>query len=225
MIARGFSGVIQLTNDWLFHRKLWHRMRTSIFAISALVLVTLAGCSTGAPASPIAPPTATQTPPSSVVVEPTPLSPATITPTIENGFSIYLLAQNIPPQQLAILSHLQLEIRPVLSINDIVTYAKATHEIGLTASGYERIHSLSVPVNGKAFAVCVDGQPIYAGAFWVGYSSLIFDGIVIDTIRATKEHPVIQIQLGYPGPAFFHGDDPRSDPRILQALEQAGKLK
>ena len=186
MIARGFSGVIQLTNDWLFHRKLWHRMRTSIFAISALVLVTLVGCSTGAPASPIAPPTATQTPPSSVVVEPTPLSPTTITPTIENGFSIYLLAQNIPPEQLAILSHLQLENRPVLSINDIVTYAKATHEIGLTASGYERIHSLSVPVNGKAFAVCVNGQPIYAGAFWVGYSSLIFDGIVIDTIRATQ---------------------------------------
>ncbi len=85
-------------------------MRTSIFAISALVLVTLVGCSTGAPASPIAPPTATQTPPSSVVVEPTLLSPATITPTIENGFSIYLLAQNIPPEQLVILSHLELEI-------------------------------------------------------------------------------------------------------------------
>lgn len=225
MIARGFSGVIHLTNDWQFHRKLWHRMRTSIFAISALVLVTLVGCSTGAPASPIAPSTATQTPLSSVAVEPTLLSPATITPTIENGFSIYLLAQNIPPEQLAILSHLELENIPVLSINDIATYAKATHEIELTASGYERIHSLSVPTNGRAFAVCVNGDPIYSGAFWAGYSSQSFDGIVIDPIYATKEHPVIQIQLGYPGPAFFHGDDPRSDPRILQALEQAGKLK
>ena len=176
-------------------------------------------------ASPIAPPTATQTPPSSVVVEPTLLSPATITPTIENGFSIYLLAQNISPQQLAVLSHLELEKDPLLSINDIVAYRKATHEIELTATGYERIHGLSVSVNGKAFAVCVDGQPIYGGAFWVGYSSLSFDGIVIDTILATKEHPVIQIQLGYPGSAFFRGDDPRSDPRILQAFEQAGKLR
>jgi hypothetical protein len=225
MIARGFSCVIQLTNDWLFHRRLWHRMRTSVFAIRVLVLVTLVGCSTGAPASPVAPKTSTQTPPSSVVVEPTKLSPVTITPTIENGFSIYLLAQDTSPQQLAILSHLELEENPLLSINDIVSYRKATHEIELTTTGYNRIASLSVPVNGKAFAVCVYGQPIYAGAFWVGYSSLSFDGIVIDTISASKEHPVLQIQLGYPGPAFFHGDDPRSDPRILQALEQAGKLK
>lgn len=200
-------------------------MGTLIFAIITLVLVTLVGCNTRAPISITAPPTATQTHPSSVLVEPTLLPPATITPTIENEFTIYLLAQNISPQQLAILSHLELEKNPLLSINDIVSYRKATHEIELTATGYERIHSLSVPVNGKAFVVCVDGQPIYGGAFWVGYSSLSFDGIVIDTIRATKEHPVIQIQLGYPGSAFFHGDDPRSDPRILQALEQAGKLK
>ena len=225
MIASGFSGVIQLTFDWLFHKKLWHRMRTSIFAISAMVLVTLVGCSTRAPASPTAPPTTTQTPPSTVVVEPTLLSLATITPTIENGFSIYLLAQNISPQQLAVQSHLELEKNPFLSINDIVAYRKATHEIELTATGYEKIHSLSVPVNGKAFAVCVDGQLIYVGAFWVGYSSLSFDGIVIDNILATKEHPVIRIQLGYPGSTFFRGDDPRSDPRILQALEQAGKLR
>lgn len=224
MIARGLYSVIRLNNDWLFHRKSWQRMGTSIFAISALVLLTSVGCNTSAPISMTAPPTSTQTPPSSVLVEPT-LPPDTITPTIENGFSIYLLAQSISPQQLAVLSHLELEKYPLLSINDIVAYRKATHEIELTATGYERIHSLSVPVNGKAFAVCVDGQPIYAGAFWVGYSSLSFDGIIIDTILATKEHPVIQIQLGYPGPAFFRGDDPRSDLRILQALEQAGKLR
>lgn len=199
-------------------------MRTSFFSISALFLLTLVSCNTGTPASPIAPPSATQTPPSSVVFEPTHSSPVT-TSTIENGFSIYLFAQDISPQQLAILSHLELEKNPLLSIKDIVSYTKATHEIELTASGYDRIAGLSVPVDGISFAVCVNGQPIYAGAFWVGYSSLSFDGIVIDTIRASKEHPVIQIQLGYPGPDFFSGDDPRSDPRILQALEQADKLK
>jgi hypothetical protein len=99
------------------------------------------------------------------------------------------------------------------------------HGIELTNTGYETIHGLSVPMDGKAFAVCIDGQLIYGGAFWVRYSSWSFDGIVIDTTLATREHPVIQIQLGYPGPSFFRGDDPRSDPRILQALEQAGKLK
>jgi hypothetical protein len=216
---------VSYTNDWLCHRRLWHRMRSSVFAIHALVLITLAGCSAGAPTSSVTPPRSTKTPPSSVVVEPTLLSPATITPTIENGFSIYLLAQETFPQELAILSHLELEENPHLSINDIVSYRKATHEIELTTTGYNRIASLYVPLNGKAFAVCVDDQPIYAGAFWVGHSSLSFDGVVIDTTRVSREHPVLRIQLGYPGPDFFHGDDPRSDPRILQALEQAGRLK
>ena len=146
-------------------------------------------------------------------------------PIIKSGFSIHLLAGNIRPDQLAILSHLELETSPVLSMNDIVAYAKATHEMTLTASGYERIHSLLVPTSGRALAVCVDGEPIYSGAFWAGYSSQSFDGVVIDPILVTREHPVIKIQLGYPGPAFYHGDDPRSDPRIWEALEQAGKLK
>jgi hypothetical protein len=190
-----------------------------------LVLVILVGCNSGATPSTIAPPTVPQTALSSVVVEPTLLSQATVTPTIENGISIYLLAQDATPEQLATLSHLELEDQPVMSSDDIVSYTKATHEIELTASGYERIHSLSIPTTGIAFVVCVKGEPIYSGAFWAGYSSQSFDGVVIDPILATKEHPVIQIQLGYPGPDFFHGDDPRSDPRILQALEQAGKLK
>ena len=154
-----------------------------------------------------------------------PPQPATVTPIIENGFSIHLIAGDISPQQLAALSHLELEKDPLLSINDIVSYRKETHEIEMTADGYERIRGLSVPVNGRAFAVCVNGQPIYSGAFWVAYSSLSFDGVIIEVTRATKEHPVLQISLGYPGPAFFQGDDPRSDPGILKALEQAGKLK
>jgi hypothetical protein len=180
-----------------------------------------------ATASPTAPPLVTPTPPLSEVVETTVLSPATITPTIENGFSIYLLAQDIRPDQLVTLSHLELENQPLLSMEDMVSYTKATHEIELTAAGYERIHSLSVPTSGTAFAVCVNGEPIYAGAFWSLISSQSFDGVVImiDPISTTREHAVIQIQLGYPGADFFHGDDPRSDPRILQALQQAGKLK
>lgn len=190
-------------------------MRTTEFAVIALVLVTLVGCSAKAPVSETVQPTATQTP----------LPLDTVTPTTEGGFSIYLLAQHVSPQQLAVLSHLELDKTPFLSANDIVSYDKATHEIELTDTGYHKVHGLPVPVDGKAFAVCVDGQPIYAGAFWVGYSSLSFDGIVIDTLRATKEDPVIQIQLGYPGSAFYRGEDPRSDPAIVQALEQAGKLQ
>ena len=200
-------------------------MKTTLFAVTALVLVAVIGCGTGLPASPIALPAATQI--SSVEVEPTLVSTDTITPINKNGFAIYLLANNAPPEQLAILSHLELENEPVLTIDDIVSYAQATHEIELTAAGYERIHRFHVPTSGVSFAVCVNGEPIFSGAFWTLVSSQSFDGVVIlvDPIDAAKELPVIQIQLGYPGPDFFHGDDPRSDPRILEALEQAGKLR
>jgi hypothetical protein len=35
----------------------------------------------------------------------------------------------------------------------------------------------------------------------------------------------IQITLGYPATGFYKGNDPRSDPTILQSLRQAGKVK
>jgi len=41
---------------------------------------------------------------------------------------------------------------------------------------------------------------------------------------STDRH-VIRLELGYPGPDCFVGQDPRSDPRILDALESASKLR
>lgn len=183
-------------------------MKTTLVLFSALLLLALVECGTGVPTSPAAPPT------------------AIMTPTRTYAFAIHLLADNVPPEQLAILSHLELESEPILTIDDIVTYDKSSHEIELTAAGYERIHGFQVPTSGRAFAVSVNGEPIYTGAFWTLLSSQSFDGIVIlvDPIEVAKE-PTVQIQLGYPGPDFFRGDDPRSDPRVLQALGQAGKLR
>jgi hypothetical protein len=154
--------------------------------------------------------------------------PGPISKTPQNsgeGFSIYLLAKDITPQQLPMLSHLELQPEPFLAQADILVYHKATHEIELTTSGYEKIHALHVPVNGVAFAICVDRQPIYAGAFWADYSSLSYAGIIINTTRVVEGTPLIQIVPGYPAPTYFKGEDPRSDPRIFQALEAVGKLK
>jgi hypothetical protein len=164
--------------------------------ISALILLPLVSCST-----------------------------ATLTPLTEEGFAIYLLAENISPQIPADLDLMELAQHPILSGNEIISYTSATHEIELTQQGYEAIAALSLPVTGLSFMVCVNHQPIYPGSFWPGYSSLSFDGIVIDPILATEEHPVIHIQLGYPGSDFYTAVDPRSDLRILQALEDSGKLK
>ena len=143
------------------------------------------------------------------------------------GFAIYLPAQKIAAHEMleADLSDLALEDRPVLSVDDIVTYSKSTHEIELTPAAYARLSQLSVPIAGMPFVACVDRAPVYGGAFWVAYSSVSFNGIVIDTLPATQHRP-IRIQLGYPeAPELFVGEDRRSDPRIIQSLEQAGKLR
>jgi len=156
----------------------------------------------------------------------TPVAPApTATAAPSQTFAIYLTDPEIPPHKLAIQSHLELAEEPILAEDDIISYLWATHEITLSAAAIERLQALHVPTSGKSFAVCVDGAPIYAGAFWVSYSSQSFDGVVIDPILLTLERPTIQIQLGYPAPGFYRGEDPRSDPLIRAALEVAGKLR
>lgn len=149
----------------------------------------------------------------------------TVTAGAKQTFAIYLTDPEIQPDRLAMQSHLELAAEPILTVDDIISYVWDTHEITLTAAGLERLQALSVPTSGKSFVVCVDGAAIYAGAFWAAYSSQSYDGVVIDPILATLERPVVQIQLGYPGPSFFRGDDPRSDPRIRGALEAEGKLR
>jgi len=171
-------------------------MKTRIFLITALVLLPLVSCSS-----------------------------ATMTPSSSEGFAIYLLAENISPQVPTELDLVKLAQHPILSSDEIISYSATTHEIEMTQKGYEAIAALSLPVTGLSFMVCVDHEPIYAGSFWPGYSSLSFDGIVIDPILASPEHPTVHIQLGYPGTDFYPAVDPRSDLKILQALEDAGKLR
>jgi len=151
------------------------------------------------------------------------------TPSKADSFSIYLLANEIPSSELSRvdLNDLELQEEPILSIDDIVAYSKDTHDIEATAEAYERIqrlYSLSVKVRGIPFVVCVGRDPVYAGAFWTPLSSLSFDGVVIMQPFDADKH-IIRIELGYPTCEAFTGKDPRSDPRILQSLEAAGKLK
>lgn len=144
------------------------------------------------------------------------------------GFALYLPAVETPVSQLPILSHIKLADAPLVSGADIVSYSKDTHQIQLTAAAFRRVADLEVPVRGLAFVVSVDRQPIYTGAFYTSLSSMSFDGVVIVTpldsdVTAACRH-MIQLELGYPGPSFFSGEDPRADPAILGSLEQVGKL-
>ena len=109
-----------------------------------------------------------------------------------------------------------------LSVDDITAYDPAAHELVLTPEAGARLAGLMPPTTGLPFVVCVGSEAIYHGAFWPGYSSQSYEGVVIDPILAGQGR--VWIKLGYPGPGFFEVEDPRADPRILQALERAGKL-
>jgi hypothetical protein len=140
------------------------------------------------------------------------------------GFAIYLTKDDIPPAQLSILSHVDIEEKPLISIDDIIAYNDSFHEITLTENAYQRIVILEVPVGGRSFMVCVDKQPIYAGAFWVPFSSMSFDGVTIWKPLGFQETSTIRIELGYPSSSFYKGEDPRDNAQIIESLKQAGKL-
>jgi hypothetical protein len=142
------------------------------------------------------------------------------------GFAIYLTKEDVLPTQMSALSlsHIDIAEQFIIGLNDIISYNAQTHEIKLTASAYENIFQLDVPVSGKSFVVCVDRTPIYFGAFWTPVSSISFDGVTIWKPLNFQEPEVITLELGYPSSSFYGGEDPRNNPEILQSLEQAGKL-
>ena len=140
------------------------------------------------------------------------------------GFAIYLTRDDIPPEKMEMLSHVDIADQPIISIQDIITYNAQTHEMKLTDQAFERISHLEVPVRGKSFLVCVDREPIYWGAFWTPISSMSFDGVTIWKPLGSQELKVITLELGYPSSSFYNGEDPRNNPAILQSLEQSGKL-
>jgi hypothetical protein len=163
-------------------------------------------------------PTATLKPP------PTP----TPSPTPDDTFAIYLVDRETSAAQLSkiALQNLELEKTPILSADDVVTYVWESHEAELTPAAYERLFEFSdsVSTSGRPFVVCVGSQRVYASAFWMPFSSQSFDGVAIVLIPSDER--TIRIQLGYPGsPDLFMWLDPRSDPRILRSLGEAGKLK
>ena len=142
----------------------------------------------------------------------------------DEGFAIYLTKGDVSPGQMPALSHVDIAEQPVIAVNDVVTYEARTHEITLTTDAYERISRLEVPVGGKSFLVCVDRKPVYWGAFWTPLSSVSFDGVTILQPPGSQDAKVVKLELGYPSPSFYGGQDPRPNAEVLKSLEQAGKL-
>jgi hypothetical protein len=141
----------------------------------------------------------------------------------QEGFAIYLTKSDVPPTQMAVLSHIEIAAQPVIALKDISAYDPDTHEITLTAEALGRLSSLQIPVEGKSFVVCVDKKLIYWGAFWTPISSISFDGVTIWKPLG-QDSNIIKLELGYPAPSFYNGEDPRNNSLIMDSLKQAGKL-
>jgi hypothetical protein len=144
--------------------------------------------------------------------------------TKSEGFAIYLTRENIPPAKMETLTHIELPDQPIIKLENIITYNAQTHEMKLTPSAFERISKLDVPVTGKSFMVCINKEPIYWGAFWTPFSSMSFDGVTICKPFNTREQNILVLELGYPSSSFYGGEDPRSNPKVLESLKEAGKL-
>lgn len=145
------------------------------------------------------------------------------------GFAVYLLSDGRPGTALlgASLGDLPLRDRPLFSQNDLAWYNSARHEMALSPEAYARVQGVfaaPIQTDGIPFVVCVGPERIYAGAFWTPLSSLSYDGVVILQPMA-PDRTTLEISLGYPGSGFYRGPDPRSDPRVLEALERTGKLR
>lgn len=140
------------------------------------------------------------------------------------GFAVYLTRDNIPPEKMEMLSHVEIADEPAFSVGDIVSYNAATHEITLKPDAFQRLADLEVPVRGKSFLVCIDKGPVYWGAFWAPLSSMSFSGVTIWVPFGSADSPAIRIGMGYPSPSFYSGKDPRNSLEVMKSLKKAGKL-
>jgi hypothetical protein len=140
------------------------------------------------------------------------------------GLAIYLTRDDVPPETMKVLSHIDLADQPLLSLPDIITYNAQTHELKLTDGAFARISQMEVPVRGKSFLVCIDKASIYGGAFWTPISSISFNGVTIWKPLSSRGPNILTLELGYPASTFYGGPDPRNDDRVLKSLKSAGKL-
>jgi hypothetical protein len=144
----------------------------------------------------------------------------------EKWFGIYLLPKSVKPNELANLDLKKLKPvgEPLIHQHDIYSYNQDSHEFTLYYENAEKLTKLEPKIRNRPFAVFVGEEAIYVGAFWTSISSQSFDGVIINLAPLNKLPTVFALEAGYPTEKFFEGKDLRSDPRILKAFEEVGKL-
>ncbi len=117
--------------------------------------------------------------------------------------------------------------RVILSEADLLLYRWSTHTMILEDGTVTRLSSKVHPTT--AFQVEASGVTCYEGQFVSPIISAGFSCPVIQMPIGSREvdglPDTLSITLGYPTELVFRGDDPRGDPRILEALVALGKVE
>ena len=115
--------------------------------------------------------------------------------------------------------------RPCIEMADISSYDWGTHTITLRRESAVRLARVVQPP--REFTVTAGGETVYRGRFVSPFQSATVATVVIVLPPLGDEdltEEQIRLELGYPSERYFEGADPRSDPRVRRALEQAGRL-
>ncbi len=147
----------------------------------------------------------------------------------QGEFAIYGVTHKMTEDQISQtrLEDFDLMERPIITVDDIVSYDRKTGEIELSQSGLARFNNAPGVVIGQPFVVCVGKERIFYGLFWSAASSLALPGIKIYLFplyglpfSGTLISPTLNI--GFWG---TEEDDPMADARISRSFSHAGKLK
>lgn len=110
----------------------------------------------------------------------------------------------------------------IVNYNEILAYDSAKHIFLLSDIAGKRIRKEKYPVSPLPFAIAVDGELIYIANFIPGYSSMSCSDCI--TIEPYSYDNKYRVELGYPGPGYFKGIDPRNDNKIISRFKKDNKL-
>lgn len=117
------------------------------------------------------------------------------------------------------LESLSLAPTPFLTGDDLRSYRWSTHAFAVTARADTELAAICRshgPTGGVPFIVTVNGERIYLGTFWWGYSSMIPQVPYIDALH--DPHTIRRC------PSVLVPEDRRMDERVYRALNAQGVL-
>jgi hypothetical protein len=134
--------------------------------------------------------------------------------TLTNNLSTNPVTQTVTNASLA--------SQPLVADNEIAWYQQSTTTFKLKKDIRPRLQNLGPD---KAFAVTVNGDPVYYGRFHPGYmSSLVFGLATIDPISVhNNELTIYYVSLS--GDPQLQALDKRNNDRLVKALQANGRLR